>query len=68
MDVSVEIEAEEQRIRPTASEVERLLADTKLVRELTGWEAHVTLEQGLERTIAWFRENFSLYRTGVYTI
>ncbi len=68
MNVSVEIEGEEQRIRPTGSEVERLLADTKLVHELTGWQAQVTLEQGLERTIAWIRENLSFYRPGIYTI
>ncbi len=29
--------------------------DTSLARELLGWEAHMTLAEGLERTVAWYR-------------
>lgn len=68
MDRPIEIEGEDQRIRPSGSEVERLIADTKLVRELTGWRPHLTLEQGLERTIFWIKDNLSFYRPGAYTI
>lgn len=68
MDRPIEIEGEEERLRPSGSEVERLIADTKLVRELTGWKPRFTLEQGLERTISWISENLSSYRPGTYTI
>jgi UDP-glucuronate decarboxylase len=30
--------------------------DITFARELLGWEPHVSLDEGLERTIAWFRE------------
>jgi NAD dependent epimerase/dehydratase len=65
-----EIVSEDQRKRPEKSEVERLLADTALVRELTGWEPRVTLRQGLERTVEWFREpgNRAGYKHGVYNV
>jgi dTDP-glucose 4,6-dehydratase len=29
--------------------------DARLAREVLGWEPHVPIEEGLERTIAWFR-------------
>ena len=53
----VEIEIEERRIRPKGSEVERLLADNALARELLGWKPQVSLEEGLRRTVAWIRDN-----------
>lgn len=68
MGKTIEIEAEDQRLRPPASEVERLIADTSLVHKLTGWAPRFTLEQGLEQTIAWIAENSSLYRHDRYTI
>ncbi|HIK95314.1 MAG TPA: SDR family NAD(P)-dependent oxidoreductase [Planctomycetes bacterium] len=64
----ITIESDEQRIRPAKSEVERLLADNTLARKLIGWEPLFTLEQGLERTIEWFRENLSGYRADVYNV
>ncbi|MFZ5587073.1 MAG: SDR family NAD(P)-dependent oxidoreductase [Thermodesulfobacteriota bacterium] len=59
---------EAQRMRPAGSEVERLLADNTLARELLGWRPRVGLEQGLEATIAWLRENLGRYRVGVYAV
>ena len=43
------------RVRPAASEVERLVADASKARAVLGWEPKVGLEEGLDRTIAWFR-------------
>lgn len=58
------IVTEEQRLRPGKSEVERLLGDSALVAELTGWAPKVTLREGLERTVAWLRENMDRYKQG----
>lgn len=55
----VRIRTEEGRIRPAGSEVERLLADTRLAQQLLGWAPGVSLEEGLGRTIEWFRERLS---------
>lgn len=59
----IKIESEDQRLRPQGSEVERLLADHALATSLLGWQPKVSLEEGLERTIAWIRDNLDLFRS-----
>ncbi|HYO44870.1 MAG TPA: SDR family NAD(P)-dependent oxidoreductase [Candidatus Limnocylindrales bacterium] len=44
-----------ERLRPDASEVMALLADPSVAREVLGWEAATTLEEGVAATIAWTR-------------
>lgn len=63
-----EISIDPERFRPSKSEVERLLADNTLAKELLGWKPNVDLETGLERTIAWFRDNTHLYNVDKYNI
>ena len=43
------------RLRPDASEVLVLEADPSLAREVLGWEARTSLEDGLRSTIDWLR-------------
>ena len=64
----VRIETDEQRIRPGASEVERLLASNTRAADVLGWSPRVSLEEGLEKTITWLRDNLRHYRPGVYTV
>ncbi len=64
----IQIECDQQRLRPDASEVERLLADNRLARELLGWEPQVDLETGLLHTIEWMRASLERYRPGVYVV
>jgi dTDP-glucose 4,6-dehydratase len=59
---------EEQRIRPTESEVERLCADNRLASELLGWQPQVSLRDGLQQTLEWLRDNTKRYRPGVYAV
>lgn len=61
---------EPSRLRPEKSEVERLLGCNKKIRELTGWAPRVSLRQGLEETVAWFRvpENLARYKAGIYNL
>jgi NAD dependent epimerase/dehydratase len=63
-----EIQTDDVRVRPVGSEVERLLADNTLAREVLGWTPSVELEQGLQRTIDWLRENLGLYRPETYAL
>lgn len=63
---SIEVETDQRRMRPAASEVGRLLAGTALAEELWGWEPRYTLEEGLEETIGWVRDNLSSFRSGEY--
>ena len=39
-----------------AAEIERQYVDSSKLRELTGWRPLVGLEDGLERTVRWYRE------------
>lgn len=53
--------SDSERVRPRGSEVERLVADWKLARELLGWEPRVSLEEGLGLTIEWMRQHAGGY-------
>jgi NAD dependent epimerase/dehydratase len=53
---SAPIVCEEARLRPSGSEVERLLCDNSLACTLTGWQPSVPLREGLARTVAWFSD------------
>ena len=64
----VDVVQEPQRVRPQASEVERLLADNRLARELLDWQPAVPLEEGLRLTIEWMREHLDGYRPGAYVV
>lgn len=57
-----------ERIRPSKSEVRRLLGDNKLITSLTDWRPRVSLEEGLRKTIDWFvkPENLARYKIDIY--
>jgi len=70
MDADVEVVTEQERVRPVASEVQRLLADASALHLATGWKPHVTLEDGLAVTADWFRvpEHLAHYRPDTYQV
>jgi len=53
--IEADIATDQQRLRPDASEVDRLLADASRAQRLLGWTPEIALEDGLLRTIEWFR-------------
>jgi NAD dependent epimerase/dehydratase len=67
MGVTVEVRETAERKRPESSEVFRLLADARKLRERTGWAPAFSLEAGLTETIAWIRAHLDRYRPGAYT-
>jgi len=74
MQVKIEIQTEEERLRPEKSEVERLWADNTRAKKLLGWEPEYAgyegLKRGLAETIKWFSqsENLKKYRPEVYNL
>lgn len=70
MEADLDVREDEQRIRPTASEVMRLVADASRLRTATGWAPGHDLEQGLARTVDFFRDpaNLARYKTDIYNI
>lgn len=65
-----EIVSEGVRKRPKKSEVERLVCDNGLIRQLTGWKPGISLREGLTKTIKWFRdkENLKRYKQNIYNV
>lgn len=62
----VEVIVETQRLRPQKSEVMRLISDNRLARAKLGWQPQISLDEGLDKTIAWMRLHMDLYRPGQY--
>ena len=59
---------DEQRIRPINSEVDRLLGSNEKIKRLTNWKPQYTLDQGLELTMEFIRNNIEKYKTDIYNI
>lgn len=74
MDLELEIDCDPSRLRPAASEVERLCADNSRLRALTAWQPAYGgpegLRKGLAKTIVWFSRpgNLKYYKTDIYNI
>jgi NDP-hexose 4,6-dehydratase len=60
--VQADITEDAQRLRPKDSEVMRLVCDASKLRERTGWQPRCSRDEGLRRTIEWFREPGHLER------
>jgi len=74
MEVSVAVESDPLRLRPAASEVERLLADNSKAARLVDWRPEYGgldgLRRGLTETVEWFcrKENLRMYKAEAYTV
>lgn len=74
MGADIEIAADASRLRPRASEVERLHADASKAARLLGWRAQFAgpegFRRGLRETIGWFRDpaNVRAYKWGIYNL
>ncbi|MFJ8253451.1 SDR family NAD(P)-dependent oxidoreductase [Streptomyces sp. NPDC094466] len=70
MDTTLDVREDTQRLRPANSEVMRLVADAGRLHAATGWSPAHSLEEGLARTVEFFREpgNLARYKTGTYNI
>ena len=66
MGVDARIEMESQRLRPAASEVERLVSCHDAFTKATGWQPEVSLADGIRRTVAFFRQRPDLLPRGGY--
>ena len=64
------IVTDEQRLRPDASEVFRLMGDNTLITTLTSWRPRYNLDAGLLDTIAWFKQpdNLARYKAWLYNV
>jgi len=59
---------EDERIRPEKSEVKRLVSNSEKAKKLFGWKPRIEIEEGIQRTISWIKENIDLYKKEIYNI
>ncbi|MEY9849596.1 GDP-mannose 4,6-dehydratase [Streptacidiphilus sp. MAP5-3] len=64
----VEITVDPARLRPSGSEVHRLLSDNSRAHDWSGWRPEVTLAEGLARTSAWVAGNLHLFDPRRYAV
>jgi len=60
--------SESDRTRPEKSEVNRLCADASKARQLLGWQPQHSLEEGLQKTIAWVEAHLDEYSPEQYNV
>ena len=68
MNEKVEICVENKRVRPTQSEVSRLMCDNSKILSNTGWRPNYSLEEGIYETITWLKSNLKLYKPDIYNV
>lgn len=59
---------EEQRLRPAASEVERLLGSNELLYSLTGFRPQISIDEGLKITADWIQSHMDAYKIDRYMV
>jgi NAD dependent epimerase/dehydratase len=64
----VKILCDDERIRPENSEVNRLWADNAKIKELTDWTPNYNIDQGLEATVEWVKNNMQYFKTDIYNV
>ena len=66
----ISLVTKEERLRPSESEVFRLLGDATKFSERTSWKPKITFEEGIDKTITWFsnKENQKFYISKGYQI
>ncbi|WP_027624876.1 NAD-dependent 4,6-dehydratase LegB [Clostridium lundense] len=65
---NINIHCDDERIRPVNSEVNRLLADNRKIKELTEWRPQYSLDDGLKETIGWIKNNMKYYKADIYNV
>ncbi|ACL18947.1 SDR family NAD(P)-dependent oxidoreductase [Desulfitobacterium hafniense] len=65
---SAKLVIDQERVRPSKSEVNRLLADSRLAKEIMDWEPQVSLTEGILKTMAWIEKNLDRFQIGKYQI
>ena len=70
MGSDVEFIVDEDRIRPSKSEVFRLWCDNSKIKKLTGFKPQVDIKEGLQKTIGWIVQpsNLKKYKSEIYNV
>lgn len=64
----IKISEDKERVRKKGSEVERLLASTEKLKKETNWSPKHSLDEGLVKTIDWFKDNIHSVNPDSYNV
>ena len=64
--IEIDFQTASERQRPENSEVERLFCDNNKIITNTKWRPQYSLEQGLQQTIDWIKNNIHIYKPDIY--
>ena len=67
-DLSINSEIEKFRLRPKNSEVNQLVCDNSKIINNTSWKPRINFEQGLLKTIDWFKKNSRFSKPAHYYV
>jgi len=70
MDSDVEFITDNERLRPSKSEVFRLWCDNSKMEGLTGFKPEIGIREGLQKTIDWIirPDNLNNYKSDIYNV
>ena len=66
--VIVPISSSSERVRPVESEVNRLVSDSRLIRNLTNWKCETSFVEGLNKTAEWISRNLQYFKPEDYDL
>jgi len=66
LNIEIDFQTASERQRPENSEVERLFCDNNKIITNTKWRPQYSLEQGLQQTIDWIKNNIHVYKPDIY--
>tara|TARA_Y100000590_G_scaffold297566_1_gene335364 strand:- start:1381 stop:2352 length:972 start_codon:yes stop_codon:yes gene_type:complete len=64
----IAIISDKKRLRPSKSEVNRLLCNNSKLKKNTKWKPKYNLDQGLKETIEWMKENKKFFKSNIYNL
>jgi NAD dependent epimerase/dehydratase len=62
------VQTDPDRVRPTKSEVERLISNNGKAARLLGWRPQTSIAQGLDATTRYIEQHLARYKVGGYTL
>ncbi len=65
---NLKIKIQKQRIRPKKSEVNKLVANPKMLKNKTKWKERYNFSNGLDTTITWIKENDKILKPNFYNV
>ena len=68
MGVEKKVVEDKSRLRPSKSEVMELICNNRKAREIIGWQPRISLRDGIEKTVEFFRRNLNKYKPEIYNI